>query len=612
MRLAVLDLETDPFEPGRKPEPFVSGYYDGEKYTTIWDSDPIRVIDRTVTMLEREPASILYWHNGGKFDVFYFRPYIRGTVKIISNRIVSCVIGKHEFRDSYAIMPFPLRNYKKKEINYDHMEREHREHYRDEILDYLKGDCVYLFELVTTFHAEFGPKLTIGSSSMAQLKKFHSFEKGSARFDTEIRRDFYCGGRNQCFETGLIYAPLKVLDVNSMYPHVMRSHLHPISTGIIESDRIRENTCFVVASGENRGALPVRTKLGLDFTQTSGVFHASIFEWEAALETGTFIPDKILNCYNFSERSTFAEFIDYSFHNRLEAKKAGDDARDMLWKYCANSAYGKFAQNPENFYDYQLTSADDVLTDPCEHCDGSKICEDQCHMCWRLAGGIEPVREYWIEKAGRSIARWECKFCEGTGFKWHYSEGNDDYTIWASRPRHAYFHNVATGASITGAARALLLRGLASASRPIYCDTDSIILENFRGLTISDTELGAWKIEATGDAIAVCGKKLYCVYSYSPHCTHGKRMDVRCSKCIDGRIESERVILPNGQNSWVVKRAHKGARLTGSELLSVSQGSTVEYASPAPNFKRDGEVKWITRKIRRTGDDKIQSQLNLR
>lgn len=600
MKLAVLDLETDPFQPGRKPEPFVSGYYDGDKYVSIWEPDPITCIDKTVSMLEKEPAACIYWHNGGRFDVFYFRPYIRGSVKIISNRIVSCVIGKHEFRDSYAIMPFPLRSYKKDEIDYEKMEREVREDHREEIIDYLRGDCVYLFELVSTFHEEFGSKLTIGASSLAQLKKFHSFEVGTARYDTELRRDFYFGGRNQCFETGLIYADLTVVDVNSMYPFVMRSMLHPVSTGIVMKDRITENTCFVIAEGVNHGAFPIRTKTGLDFTSESGTFCVSIHEWNAGLETGTFEPSRIISCYDFLQRITFDAFIDHFFAQRKAAKKANDAARDLLYKFTLNSAYGKFAQNPDNFFDYILTSADEVLADPCEHCEGIRQCKKHCHICWRLAGGIDPVREDW----GNGI--WECKFCNGTGLKWHYSEGNDEYTIWAARPRSAYFHNIATGASITGAARGVLLRGLGCAVRPMYCDTDSIILADHRGLPISESQLGAWKVEARGHFVAICGKKLYCLYSYLPHCEHSIEIGNQCSKCDERRRDgkpvrlSEHVRAPNGREAWVVKKAHKGAQLSGTQLLEIAQGKEIEYASPAPVFKRSGEVKWVSRKIKRT------------
>ena len=395
MRLCVLDLETDPFRVGRKPEPFVSGFYDGSKFISIWDNDPIAVIDKTVLMLESEEPCICYWHNGGKFDVFSFMPYVRGNVKIVANRIVSCVIAGHEFRDSYAIMPFPLSAYKKDEMDYELMEVGKREANRETILTYLRGDCAYLWELVTTFHSEFGNRLTIGGSSMRQLKRFHSFATGDASYDIGLRDSFYFGGRNQCFETGLVYAPLSIYDVNSMYSHVMRSNLHPISTDYIESNELRDDTCFLTVRGVNRGAFPTRTKTGLDFTCPNGTFHVSIHEYRTALDTGSF-EGEILETYNWRETSTFAGFVDHFFEERKRAKQTGDKARDLLYKFTLNSAYGKFAQNPDNFFDYQITSADVSLNEPCEHCHGFKRCRSvrpSCAMCKRMNNGVISLRE---------------------------------------------------------------------------------------------------------------------------------------------------------------------------------------------------------------------------
>jgi hypothetical protein len=568
MRITVLDLETDPFRVVRKPEPFVSGYFDGDKFTSIWDDEPIRVIDRTVTMLEHEKPSICYWHNGGKFDVFCFMRYVKGNVKIISNRIVSCVIAGHEFRDSYAIMPFPLRAYKKDEIDYEIMERGKRDKHREEIVSYLRGDCEYLHELVTTFHSEFGNRLTIGGSSMRQLKTFHSFATGDVSYDSSLRTKFYFGGRNQCFATGLVYAPLKVYDVNSMYPHVMRSMLHPVSVDSLISNTITDQTCFVTVKGINRGAFPLRTKTGLDFTCSEGVFHTSIHEYRAAIDNGSF-EGEVIETYDWSETSTFAGFVDHFFAKRKEAKLAGDIARGLLYKFTHNSAYGKFAQNPENFYDYQITSSDVSLNEPCEHCHGFKLCRSvrpSCPMCKRLNGDVIP--DY-------------CMFCDGSGRKWSFSEGTDSYIIWQARPRASYFHNVATGASITAAARSVLLRGLALVEHPVYCDTDSIIGYGDCSLPLSDIDIGSWKIEAEGDCIAICGKKLYCLYSYADN-------------------GGESVTLPNKRRAWVVKKAHKGVRLTGAELLRIALGETVEYASPVPTLKRDGRVIFQERKIRMT------------
>src|SRR5690242_14250059 len=219
-KIAVLDLETDPFEHGRMIEPFVSGFYDGDKFVSYWSDDCVK---KLVGLLETidEPLTI-YAHNGGRFDYFYFLPYIDGDLRIVNGRIIQGHLGKHEIRDSFAIMPFALETYHKTPIDYDRFRRTVRASYRDEILSYLRDDCMDLHTLCVAFHAEFGDALTIGSASMKQLKKFHSFSTGNNIYDEKIRKDFYFGGRNQVFQSGIIDAAIQVYDVNSMYPFVMR------------------------------------------------------------------------------------------------------------------------------------------------------------------------------------------------------------------------------------------------------------------------------------------------------------------------------------------------------------------------------------------------------
>ena len=570
MHLATLDLETDPFEVGRIVQPFLSGYYDGSEFISIWDANPESLIDRTVKMLRSRPPGVVYIHNGGRFDLFYFMRHISGDLKIINGRIISCKIANQEVRDSFAIMPFPLSAYRKDDIDYTKLEADVRDLHRDEIISYLRGDVVYLHELCSTFLEEFGNKLTIGGASLSQLKKFHSFTTGGENYDSRIRYDYYYGGRNQCFQTGVIHGPIKIYDVNSMYPYVMRTFLHPIGTQIDVNNRLTEQTCFVTVEGTNRGAFPVRTKTGLDFTCPSGRFTTTVHELIAAVDVGSFSIKKVLKTYNYSEQCTFAEFIDHFFGRRLEAKAANDKARDLLFKFCNNSAYGKFSQNPENFFDYQVTPSSVILDEECFHCYGAMLCPSQCSMCRRFNNG--ELTE-------------ECMYCDGTGKRWFPSEQTAGYILWESRPKHAYFNNVATGASITGAARAVLLRGLAVADNPLYCDTDSIISFGHHGLPISDKELGHWKLEGEGDIIAIAGKKLYAVYSFE--------------KPSNPKHETDKVKI-GGRSAWCVKKAHKGVKLSGAQILKIAQGETIEYANPVPAYKLDGKHQWITRKVRRT------------
>jgi len=526
-RIAVLDLETDPFLYGQMVHPFAAGFYDGSTYSDFWGAD---CVAKLVDYLEKlsEPLTI-YAHNGGRFDYFFFLPYIRDALRIVNSRIIQAHLGKHELRDSFAIMPFALDKYQKTSIDYNKLLRERREQHKPEIRAYLKDDCTNLYTLCVAFQEEFGDALTIGSASMKQLRKFHQFARGNEIFDARFRKDFYFGGRNQVFRSGIIHGPIKIYDVNSMYPHAMRDYLHPVSTGILVGNRIDKNTCYVSVEGKNFGAFPTRQKdNSLDFTIPSGIFHTSIHEYEAALDTGTFKPRKILKTYGFNRRESFDTFVNHFYDARMIAKEKGDTIRTLFYKFVLNSGYGKFAQNPENYCDWFIAP---VGSFPPEWHQCVKSCDEICRL------------------------KWSPSFLS-----------SNDYIIWSRPLRELNHYNIATGASITGAARAVLLRGLQHARNPIYCDTDSIICNDLSGVTISETELGAWKLETEGDMIAVCGKKLYAVY----------------------------------QGKECIKKAHKGMRLTGEEILKVAKGHTVESCNPVPAFKWDGSYSFTSRRARMT------------
>jgi DNA polymerase elongation subunit (family B) len=527
MKIAVLDLETDPFQFNRMIYPFAAGFYDGSVFTSYWGDD---CIDRVLELLDKYPEPLtIYAHNGGRFDFFYFLKHIRKNIRIVNARIIQAWLGKHELRDSYAIMPFALETYKKTEIDYGKFTRENRENFRDEILAYLSDDCRDLWDLCTTFVAEFGPALTIGGASLKQLRKFHQFACGNGEYDTKFRKDFYFGGRNQCFKTGIIDDNIQVYDVNSMYPYVMGSMLHPVSTGIYRSHKIEENTCFVSVKGRNFGAFCYRNEDGmLDFTKELGTFHTTIHEFNVAIETKSFIPDKIISTMGFARRESFADFVDHFYDARTKAKENGDKIRTIFYKFVMNSAYGKFAQNPENYADWFVTETGEF---PPDYHVCVKSCEEKCRKKWTPA-----------------------YMCE-------------NYIIWEKPLYELNWYNIAIGASITGAARSVLLRGIRNARRPLYCDTDSIICESLEHSEFSDSKLGAWKLECTGTRAAICGKKLYAIFDASGKC---------------------------------VKKAHKGARLTGDEILRIAGGATIESCNPVPRFQLDGGHRFTKRKISRT------------
>jgi DNA polymerase type B, organellar and viral len=522
--IAVADLETDPFEYRQMIEPFVAGFYDGHKFISWWSDN---CIQQFVDFLKTYPTSLnIYFHNGGRFDFFWLLPYIKGNAKIVNGRIIQAKLFHHELRDSFAILPFALDKYKKTEIDYRWFKRRSRKKHKDIILSYLRDDCTNLYELCDAFLDEFGDKLTIGSASMKQLQKFHIFSKGDKAYDESIRQDFYIGGRTQVFKAGIIHGPIQMFDTNSMYPFVMRNYLHPISTGIYHEKTISKHTAFLDVIGDNFGAFPIRSKNGIDFTIQNGLFHPTIHEFNMALQTGTFKPHRIVRCYNFSQFASFDTFVDHFFSAKTKAAQDHDKIRFLLYKYVLNSAYGKFAQNPAHYSEWWFGQTNELPPD--------------WHTCGR--GCDNPCRRLWTP--------FEC----------------NGWYLWQRPIRQENFFNVSTGASITGGARSHLLEGLSKADHPYYCDTDSIICRS-ADLQVSDTELGAWKLEAKGDKLAIAGKKLYALFS-------------------DGEC---------------IKKAHKGVRLTGPEIVRIAKGEIIDVPNPVPTFDmRGGQYSFLNRKVRKT------------
>lgn len=527
-RIAVIDFETDPFKYGREPHPFVAGFFDGETYRTFWGKDCAEQL--ACYLAWREPL-LIYAHNGGKFDFFFLLDKLQNPIRIINGRITSArFLRIHELRDSYAILPIPLAAYAKDEINYEIFEASERNKSENEkrILAYLKTDCEKLYEIVFAFCERFGRKLTIGGTAIKELRDLHPFPNTSVEHDALIR-PFYFGGRVQSFASGIVNAPMKIYDVNSMYPYVMKHFLHPIGERyitiekpeVMANGKIRNfsnsgNPFFLHFKGKNHGALATRTKEGLNFNIERGEFFATSHEIVIGLAHKLITIDIPICAYMPYRATTFDKFVDKFSTEKIAAKKAGDKAQEIFSKLILNSAYGKTGQNPENYFDWQL---------------------------WR----------------------------EGTDFPpepWTLYERFKGGGIWRKPIDRLAYYDVAIAASITGAARAVLLDALYRSVKPYYCDTDSIVCADLQGVKLDDFDLGAWKLEGQGNRGAFAGKKLYAIF--------------------DGK--------------QCIKMASKGARIVPEEIEQISKGKEIHYLQDAPNFKLSGKVNFIDRHIKK-GDN---------
>lgn len=536
LTICAADCETDPFAEGRPVAPFTCGFYDGETYVDFWGDDCIAQFFAYLKANYAPGTLMIYWHNGGKFDFFFCLDHMdEGQFpSIINGRLTKLMLGGQEHRDSFAILPVPLAKIGAKDTSFDYRwnERAVRERNRVKIRKYQRTDVVELWKAVTRFHDTFGDKLTIGSTALPMLRSYHGFNTLSERDDAFVRQ-FYFGGRVQAFEIGELRGRFKVYDRNSMYPAAMSNYLHPVGSEYFVRQDLSEKATFAKIDARNFGALPMRTENGgLTFDAERGTFFATMHEIQAGLETRTLEIERVHFSIQFPQRTTFAEFVEDFFAKRRDAQRAGDDLLNTFYKLILNSSYGKFAQDPSKYQDFALT----------------------------LSGAPKDERGLWGPENEKG---WKLDAIHGGIVK-----------IWkadALNPSRAY-KNVATAASITGAARADMLRALAQSRRPIYCDTDSVICEAFSGDV--GAELGQWKLEAEGDRVAIGGKKIYAVF--------------------DGADE--------------VKSACKGADLDANDVAAIARGETIEWTSSVPNFKRDttkgrtfGRQEFITRKIKATG-----------
>jgi DNA polymerase elongation subunit (family B) len=384
-----------------------------------------------------------------------------------------------------------------------------------------------LWKLCVEFVDMFGVQLTIGGTAMKELRKTCEFtrltleEDKFIRWDDRLKRGYFYGGRVECFESGIIEGNFKVYDVNSMYPYVMSTAMHPAGRCYHTGSKVTKDTCFITARGYSRGAFPVRPVQGnLNFDHQYGTFHVTRHEWDAAEELGLFDCDAVIDCQEFDAKLCFDEFVTKFYDLRMEAQEAGDEIRKLFYKLVMNSAYGKFAQSSENYSEFRLTDSKTTLWD----------------KGWDLHtihGSLNRMEDAWM--------------------------------IWSKPSLDETMYNVATGCSITGAARAILMRAIAASSRPIYCDTDSLICEHLPGET--GKALGQWKLEAECTRIAIAGKKLYALFDGSGN---------------------------------VVKQANKGVNITADDIVRVCEGAEVECLRDAPSFKLDGSHRFIDRIVRMT------------
>ena len=273
----------------------------------------------------------------------------------------------------------------------------------------------------------------------------------------KILREGYRGGRVEVFRPG--YHPkVRVYDINSLYPAIMRTVPVPVSAQGFWTKNYHPYALGVyrINFKQTRRAKAVLNIGGHGVYEGSGVFFSP--ELNLLREVDKKSQVEIVEGFVFEETGPiFRPYVDELYRLRMS------DVEGPLGEVCKrllNSLYGKFGQNPvrENLF---------LLRD------GSQL-EDMVDA-GSIITPVDEARGLWSVQEEK-----ECRF-----------------------------EHVGIAGTITSAARVALYRHFDD--RTIYCDTDSV--HTTGEVQVSATrELGGMKLEFEGEGV-YAGKKLYAIRS---------------------------------------------------------------------------------------------------
>lgn len=336
----------------------VGGFYDGENYFEF------RTLDEFSDFINFSEKSLnIYAHFGGGYDfMFLIQNFLENQIKIEqiiprgSNLLSMKVKGHfktHTFRDSSAILPFGLKkltenfNVETKKGEYDHSQNRG---YSQELADYLKSDCLGLYQVLEKYFdwdliKNSGPSSTIATQAQ---KIFRTYLKeplfGLADSTNEFCKQACIGGRTEIFRP--IGKKVTEVDVNSLYPYVMKENLYPagraIKTGKYHNGKFGIYEVEVTAPEMFLPIIGVKRDKKLLFP--TGVFNTTTTSIEIDYAKSKGYKFKIIEGFYFSDKKDyFSDFITDLYKIRKDATK--NSINDTLAKLIMNSSYGKFNIN---------------------------------------------------------------------------------------------------------------------------------------------------------------------------------------------------------------------------------------------------------------------------
>lgn len=280
--------------------------------------------------------------------------------------------------DSLKILNFPVEKIakdfnlpiRKLELDYNEIRPVGHELTPHEI-DYIRNDVEIMARALEYMFNEKLLKMTIGSDALHNYKEMNkNFNKYFPILDFEIDSDIrksYKGGftyLNDCYIEKEVGSGL-VLDVNSLYPSVMKYECLPFGDPLFFEGRYEEDNlyklyiqCFTCSFELKDGMIPTLqiknnpAYIPNEYIKSSNGDLVTLFLTNIDLEL-------FFSHYNVYDitwhngwkfkglRGLFTTYIDYWTERKINAKKEGNNVLYIISKLMLNSLYGKFGLNPK-------------------------------------------------------------------------------------------------------------------------------------------------------------------------------------------------------------------------------------------------------------------------
>lgn len=358
----------------------------------------------------------------------------------------------------------------------------------DDLIPYCRRDV----EIIAKFMIEyilFFKKENLGSFGITTpANAFNAFRHKFMKHDiyihrhekaVELERAAYFGGRTEAFYIGSISGQVWYLDINSMYPYVMKINKYPIRlikysdsfNDLNRLEKILDRYCCIaeVELNTNEPAYPLRFRDKTIFPTGNFITFLNTPELKYALEHNHI--KNIRQIAVYYSAPIFTEYVEYFYSKREECKRNGDKLRSTLYKLLLNSLYGKFGQTIRSII--LLQTIDDYLF---------KIEE---------VYNEDGTKDHDLIYFGNSVFK---KVKEKNPSRWSF---------------------IAIASHVTAYARMLLWSYIKKAGyhNCFYCDTDSVFVneQGYKNLEkdIDNYQLGKLSIEKTSDNVVIYGLKDY-------------------------------------------------------------------------------------------------------